>query len=249
MTASWQGKSAIVLGGSTAVGRQLARVLVAAGAEVALGFEPDDHDQAVTDALVAECDPLAGGITVYPCAMSRNRDAASLMQSHAAKVETLDLLAVVSLRQTASPASLMEYQSADFIGELDVGSWPLIAFLHAANKQFGGYPRYALALSHDAHRLYDPAATYSGLAASVLETFAKYMATHLRENGTLVNVLRLPVGSEAGGGDSQIAPTAQQVAAVAMSMTSGAFDSMSGQVVDVDGGRGYLPRPMGSAGE
>lgn len=151
----------------------------------------------------------------------------------------------------------MDYRRRDLLRSIDYSAWPFIGTLQGIASVFGRYPRYALALSSDGADRHYPGYGYVALAKSVLETLAKYWATHLREAGCRVNVIRTRQVTTDGFGEmfgehgaavsrafAEYAVEAEQVADVASSLCSGLWDALSGQVITVDHGSGFVDNMM-----
>src|SRR5690606_17774051 len=65
---------------------------------------------------------------------------------------------------------------------LEYSSWPFVGYLQAIHAAFGRYPRYALAMSSDGPDTHYPGYDYVAVAKAVLETFVRYMSTHLYDD-------------------------------------------------------------------
>src|SRR5690606_14810949 len=102
-----------------------------------------------------------------------------------------------------------------------------------------------------------PGYDYVAVAKSVLETFVRYMATHLRDHDVKVNALRtrqVPTDSYAqifGEQNTAIAErfaefavTPEEVATATLGLCSGLFDSFSGQVLQLDRGAAFVDNIM-----
>ena len=136
---------------------------------------------------------------------------------------------------------------------LEYSSWPFVEYLHQLKRTFGRYPRYALAMSSDGPDTHYPGYDYVAVAKAVLETFVRYMNTHLHAEGCLVNALRTrQVMTESYRqifGEQQLALaakfpefacTVEEVADTALALCSGLMDAMGGQVVMLDRGAAFV---------
>jgi enoyl-[acyl-carrier-protein] reductase (NADH) len=132
-------------------------------------------------------------------------------------------------------------------------SWPFVAYLHEIERVMGRYPRYAVATSSDGPDAHYPHYDYVAVSKAVLETLARYMATHLRAAGTKVNVLRTrqvmtesyeqifgPENVELAREFPEFAVTPEQVADTIFALCSGLLDAMSGQVIQLDRGAQFV---------
>ena len=112
-------------------------------------------------------------------------------------------------------------------------------------------------MSSDGPDSHYPHYDYVAIAKSVLETFVRYMSTHLRDHDVKVNALRtrqVPTESYAqifGEQNTAIAErfaefavTPEEVAATTLALCSGLFDSFSGQVLQLDRGAAFVDNIM-----
>ncbi|MGB1015530.1 MAG: SDR family oxidoreductase, partial [Nannocystaceae bacterium] len=147
---------------------------------------------------------------------------------------------------------LDQHRRRALIKSLDYSAWPFVGYLQAIHKAFGRYPSYALAMSSDGPDTHYPGYDYVAVAKAVLETFVRYMNTHLYEHGCKVNALRTRqvltdsyrqiFGDDVldvAGKFPEFACTLTEVADTALALCSGLFDSLSGQVVMLDRGAAY----------
>src|SRR5690606_28689345 len=84
----------------------------------------------------------------------------------------------------------MSHSRRALFKSLEYSSWPFVGYLQAIHAAFGRYPRYAVAMSSDGPDTHYPGYDYVAVAKAVLETFVRYMSTHLHPHGCLVNALR-----------------------------------------------------------
>jgi enoyl-[acyl-carrier-protein] reductase (NADH) len=136
---------------------------------------------------------------------------------------------------------------------LEYSSWPFVGYLHAINKAFGRYPTHAVAMSSDGPDTHYPAYDYVAVAKAVLETFVRYMNTHLYEGrlpGQRAATRQVMTESYAAMfGPEQVALarnfaefacTVEEVADTTLALCSGMFDAMGGQVVMLDRGAAFV---------
>ena len=138
----------------------------------------------------------------------------------------------------------LELKRRSLYKSLEYSAWPFVGYLHAIHRAFARYPRYAVAMSSDGPDAHYPAYGYVAVAKAVLETFVRYMATHLFEDGCKVLALRSrqvmtesykdmfgPAQVELGRRFAEFACTPEEIADTTLALCSGMFDAMSGQVV------------------
>jgi enoyl-[acyl-carrier-protein] reductase (NADH) len=112
-------------------------------------------------------------------------------------------------------------------------------------------------MSSDGPDQHYPHYDFVAVAKSVLETFVRYMSTHLREHEVKVNALRtrqVPTESYAqifGEQNTAIAErfaefavTPEEIGLTTLGLCSGLFDSFSGQVLQVDRGAAFVDNVM-----
>jgi enoyl-[acyl-carrier-protein] reductase (NADH) len=157
---------------------------------------------------------------------------------------------------------LESHESRSMIRSLEYSSFPFVAYLLAMHKRFGAYPRYAVATSSDGPDHYLPKYHYVAVAKAVLETFARYMATHLQPFGTKVNVVRTrsvitesfkDVFGERAVAMTRAFPefeiTADEVADAIYALCSGLFDAVSGQIITLDKSAGFADNLLNLGGD
>lgn len=140
---------------------------------------------------------------------------------------------------------------------LEYSSWPFVDYLQQIHAVLGHYPNYAIAMSSDGPDSHYPHYDFVAIAKAVLETFVRYMSTHLREHDVKVNALRtrqVPTESYAAmfGADNvalaesfaEFAVTPEEVAATTVALCSGLFDSFGGQVLQLDRGAAFVDNVM-----
>ena len=136
-------------------------------------------------------------------------------------------------------------------GSLGYSSWPLVAYIQQAKKIFGKYPRYVIGTSSDGPDAYYEGYEYVAISKAVMETFCRYLTTHLQGEDVRVNMLRtrnVPTESALAvhgedypefvsrfGGDSHFI-TCEQVGDAILAVCSGLLDALAGQVINVDKG-------------
>lgn len=152
---------------------------------------------------------------------------------------------------------VMSHQERSMIRSLEYSSWPLISYTQAIKKRFGSAPQYILATSSDGPDSYLPRYHYVAVAKAVLETLARYLSTHLRDEGSKVNVLRTRgvitdsykdvFGQEAfdrAKAHPEFQVSVEECADTIFALCSGLFDAMSGQVVTLDKGAGFADNAL-----
>ncbi|TPV96406.1 MAG: SDR family oxidoreductase [Myxococcales bacterium FL481] len=222
----------LIVAGDVTPAVKLGAALAAQGHDVAFAGVPSEVDE-IRRAVERH---VSNDATVAVDAIGLARKVPDELAAVSARWTRVDMILVVS-RLDARVAGLLDQSGPELQRALDEGSWPLVGAIHATQRVFTAGPRHAVAISRDDLQRFDADAAYRSVAAGVLETFVRYMATHLRPQGVLVNALRLPA-------QGNTAPDSNAVADVLVAIGTGLLDAMSGQVVTVDGGLG-LRRGIG----
>ena len=139
-------------------------------------------------------------------------------------------------------------------------SWPMFGYLQKIRAKFGRYPRYALALSSPGPDSYSPGYEFVAASKAVLETLCRYANYRLRNENVNINVIRAGAiktqaaeemfGTELFDFLERLAPDGHEwldmaeVANVAVALSSGLLDALSGQVITVDRGDGFSDNLM-----
>lgn len=139
------------------------------------------------------------------------------------QVEALVLATAPPAAESAREATRVAFQDA-----VSEQSWPLVGALQRVREAFGRYPRYTVALSSLTTASYEPGAETVALANCVLEILCRYMTAELLGEDARVNAVRSA---------ADVAP--QEVARVVVALCSGLLDGVKGQILTVDGGRGF----------
>jgi NAD(P)-dependent dehydrogenase (short-subunit alcohol dehydrogenase family) len=129
-------------------------------------------------------------------------------------------------------------------------SWPLVDLVTSARVALGRFPRYVIAVSSDGPDVCHPGYDVVAACKAVLETLCRYLALRLKEHGVRVNAIRpgfldTESARQTFGSDTmdRIVRTCPDlmldpasVAQVCLALCSGWMDSVTGQVLTVDGG-------------
>lgn len=251
----YRDKVVLITGGTKGIGRACALAFARMGARCWLthrwgSADEDELRQAFLD---------VGGhppVVVEADASKRKETQALLAKMKEAGVEGVDVF-ISNVAVVVRGQGLDAHQKRSLTKSLEYSAWPFVEYLKRMHKTFGRYPSYAVAMSSDGPDQHYPQYDYVAVAKSVLETFVRYMSTHLRDEGCKVNALRtrqVPTDSYAqifGEANTAIAArfaefavTPEEVAATTVGMCSGLFDSFSGQVLQLDRGASFVDNIM-----
>lgn len=152
---------------------------------------------------------------------------------------------------------LDSHQERSMIRSLEYSSWPLISYVQAIKTRFGKAPEYVVATSSDGPDTYLPRYHYVAVAKAVLETLARYLSTHLRAEGSKVNVLRTrgvitdsykdvfgQAAFDRAKAHEEFQVEVQECGDAVYALCSGLFDAMSGQVMTLDKGAAFADNAL-----
>lgn len=131
-----------------------------------------------------------------------------------------------------APAAPSEDLSAAIKGR----AWPVVGLLQSVHGATGHYPRYTIALSSMLPARYEAGAEARAVADSVLEILCRYVTADLLNEDARVNAIRPGPGASAA-----------EVAGVAVALCTGLLDGVKGQILTVDGGRGFSAPGSGTS--
>ncbi|HLT39949.1 MAG TPA: SDR family NAD(P)-dependent oxidoreductase [Enhygromyxa sp.] len=249
------GKVVLITGGTKGIGRACALAFARLGARCWLTHRWGSADE---DELRAAFAAVGGPMPwiVEADASKKNETGALLARMREEGVERVDVF-ISNVAMVVRGEGLDAHGKRALVKSLEYSAWPFVDYLQQIHAVFGCYPSHAIAMSSDGPDRHYPGYDYVAVAKSVLETFVRYMATHLRDHDVKVNALRtrqVPTDSYAqifGEQNTAIAErfaefavTPEEVAATTLALCSGLFDSFSGQVLQLDRGAAFVDNIM-----
>ena len=247
---SFTGKAVLITGGTRGIGLACGLAFARHGARVILTHRWGSADE---DQLRARFTAIgAAPPMIVEADVSRDEDTAGLLDRIKAEHDHVDVF-ISNVAVVQRGEGTLELQRRSLYKSLEYSSWPFVGYLHAIHRAFGRYPRYAVAMSSDGPDSHYPAYDYVAVAKAGLETFVRYMGTHLYEDGCKVLALRSrqvmtesykdmfgPEQVELGRRFAEFACTPEEIADTTLALCSGMFDAMSGQVVTLDRGAAFV---------
>lgn len=250
MLNDFAGKTVLVTGGTKGLGLHSALAFGRCGARTFLTHRWGSADESEIFNMFEEAGAPAP--VIVEADASRDAETKKLLEQLKSQgVDGIDIF-ISNVCVVMRGQGLDNHRKRALIKSLDYSAWPFVGYLKAIHEAFGRYPSYALAMSSDGPDTHYPGYDYVAVAKSVLETFVRYMNTHLYEHGCKVNALRTRqvltdsyreiFGDDVldvAGKFPEFACSLTEVADTALALCSGLFDSMSGQVVMLDRGAAY----------
>ena len=246
----YRGKAVLITGGTRGIGLACGLAFARHGARAILTHRWGSADEGELRAKFAEIGALEP--MIVEADVSREEDTKALLERVKAEHERIDVF-VSNVCVVMRGDGPLQHSRRALYKSLEYSSWPFVGYLHAIHRTFGTYPRYAVAMSSDGPDTHYPAYDYVAVAKAVLETFVRYMATHLRADGCKVHALRSrqvmtesfkdmfgPDQVELGRRFAEFACTPEEIADTTLALCSGMFDAMSGQVVTLDRGAAFV---------
>ena len=244
------GKAVLITGGTRGIGLACGLAFARHGARVILTHRwgsADEGELRAKFAAIHAPEPM-----IVEADVSRDEDTKALLERIKAEHARIDVF-ISNVCVVMRGDGPLKHSRRALYKSLEYSSWPFVGYLHAIHRTFGSYPAYAVAMSSDGPDTHYPAYDYVAVAKAVLETFVRYMATHLRDEGCKVQALRSrqvmtesfkdmfgPEQVELGRRFAEFACTPEEIADTTLALCSGLFDAMSGQVVTLDRGAAFV---------
>ncbi len=259
MIKSYKGKVVLITGGTKGIGLACGLAFASLGAQLVLTHRWGSADE---QDILAQFAKTGGPVPlILEADASQPKDTKALMATVAEQFSGgenpgVDVF-ISNVCVVMRGDGVDNHNRRALLKSLDYSAWPFLDYMHQIHKQFGRYPEYAVAMSSDGPDSHYPGYDYVAVAKAVLETFVRYMATHLRDENVKINALRTRqvitdsfaqiFGEERIGLSeqfSEFAVTAEEVADTTVAMCSGMLDSLSGQVLTLDRGAAFVDNVM-----
>ncbi|MFU8802989.1 MAG: SDR family NAD(P)-dependent oxidoreductase [Bradymonadaceae bacterium] len=251
-TLNMKDKTVLVTGGTRGIGLATGLSFGGAGAKVVLTYKWGSCDMDEIRRSFAELgapEPL-----LVEADVSYADDTERLLDEIAKTSDGVDVF-VSNVAFAQRTPELKDYKKRSFFKTLEYSTWPMVEYTQMIKERFGRYPSYVVAVSSDGDERHYPAYDFVAASKGVLETFARYLAVHLQDEGTRVNVVRFGMVKtesfeqmfgerftdfldEEGLGDQSFLEPGDCGKAI-LALCSGLLDAMTGQVITVDRGLAF----------
>jgi len=244
MEQRFEGRIALVTGGSRGIGRVIALKLAAEGADVAIGYY---RKKSAAAAVVEELEALGARALAVKADLGQPERIVELFEAMRERFGRLDVF--VSNAATGVARKAMELTDRHFSWTMDVNAR---AFLLCAQQAVPLMPNGGrmIAISSLGSRLVTPVYAAVDVSKAALEGLTRYLAVELAPRGISVNAIAAgAVESEAlrlyaGRLDLPKPPTppagrmvlAEDIADLAAFLASDAAEMIRGQTIVLDGG-------------
>ncbi len=252
-----RGKTALITGGTRGIGLASARALAEAGAQVFLTYKWGSSDLDAVAQSFTSMGALRPGF--FQADASVEEDTARLMDQLAGSAKKIDVF-ISNVSFALRTTTLADYKKRSLFKTLEYSTWPLVDYTRRIKERFGSYPKYVLGISSDGPDHYYRGYDFVAASKALLEFFSRYLAAHLLEEGSRVNVLRFgTVNTESfravfGEGFFSFAEkngiprdailTPETCGKAVLAMCSGLLDGVNGQIISVDYGLPFKDNSM-----
>ncbi len=257
LTIDMRGKTVLITGGTRGIGLAAGLEFGAAGAHVVLTYKWGSASE--DDIRAAFLKRGAEVPTLLEADVSNEDDTKALLETIAKTHDQIDVF-ISNVAFAQRTPTLADYKKRSFFKTLEYSAWPLVHYTHAIKETFGHYPKHVIGVSSDGMDRHYPAYDFVATSKTVLETFARYLAVHLMDEKSTVNVVRFGMVKtdsfdqmfgdgfteflrrEGFGDEDFLQP--EECGKAILGMCSGLFDAMTGQVITVDRGMAFLDNMM-----
>jgi len=247
----YEGRVTLVTGGTKGIGLATALKFGSHGAQTILTYRWGSADNEVIKRRFADLgapEPL-----FFQADVASETDTAMLFETIKDRFGRIDAF-ISNASNAATVRSLDDLTERAFLKSMRATAWPTVAYVLAAKRYLGLFPRYVVVMSSDGSEHFTPAYDFVAAGKAAAETLSRYLAYHLRDQDFRINVLRSrAVKTDAFDDifgqefydflrrfvDEGWFMSPDDVADAALALCSGMFDAMSGEVIMADRGNTF----------
>lgn len=257
ITIDMSGKSVLITGGTKGIGLASALNFAKAGAQCYLTYKWGMDDFSPVYQKFEDIGAVKPVLIQADVSVDEDTDA---LLAEIKKSENKIDIFISNVGFAQSPKNLDEYKKRSLYKTFDYSTWPLIEYTRRIKQVFGSYPHTIVGISSDGPSHFYQGYDFVAASKALLEFFGKYLAAHLSNVGSRVNVIRFgPVKTESfalmfgeeffkfaleyGFSEDDIL-TPEECGKAVFALCTDYFDAMNGQVITVDKGLPYRDNIM-----
>ncbi len=252
----FRGKAVLITGGTKGIGLAIGLAFGRVGAHVYLTHKWGSADEDAIRSQFAEIGALPP--TIIEADVSREEETAPLLAAIHEQHDAIEaFISNVCVVQTAR--GLENHMRRSLLKSIEYSAWPFVSYLQGIEREFGRCPRYVVGVSSDGADRYFSHYEFVAVSKAVMETLCRYLATHLAGQDVRLNIVRsrnvlTDAVTEIFGDDyenflrrhagEEYFMHADEIGDAVLGLCSGLFDSMSGQILQIDKGMAFADTLM-----
>ncbi len=250
-------KTVLITGGTKGIGLATGLKFARAGAQVCLTYKWGSADN--SEIYVKFEDIKAKKPLLIEADVSNSDDTDKLLSEIAKTQRKIDIF-ISNVGFAQRTLSLADYKKRSFFKTLEYSTWPFIEYTRKIAEKFGEYPKYVVGVSSDGPDHFYTGYDFVAASKALLEFFAKYLAAHLYEHGSKVNIIRFGIVKtesfklifgedffdylrENNIDDSWVLEP-EDCADAIFALCSGLLDAVNGQIITADHGMPFRDNTM-----
>lgn len=261
---NFHNKNVLITGGTKGIGLSTALAYAKLGANCLLTYNWETLN---SDLLLDEFSKIGANLPViFQANIANSKDTVILLEKLKTHVSSIDIF--INNASVSSIINSLEDYSLNLLRKnIKYNAWPLVDYTKKIYEVFGKYPKYIIGISSVGVEEYVCGYDYAALGKSAMETLCRYMSWRLRDNDVCINMIRsyfvdtqsfrnllgveffefLNTKLKFISDDFYI--NVKDVSNAVVALSSGLFDSLKGQVITIDRGKGFYMNLMNLYGE